>query len=44
MLITPGSAGFYKYVVQNVKDLELLMMHNRYSPFGHPMALLHAAC
>ncbi len=23
------SAGFYKYVVSNVKDLELLMMHNR---------------
>ncbi|KAK9868821.1 hypothetical protein WJX84_006397 [Apatococcus fuscideae] len=22
-------SGFYKYVVQNVKDLELLMMHNR---------------
>ena len=23
------SAGFYKFVVNNVQDLELLMMHNR---------------
>ena len=22
-------AGFYKFVVSNVKELELLMMHNR---------------
>lgn len=25
----PRPAGFYKFVVSNVQDLELLMMHNR---------------
>ena len=37
-----SAAGFYKFVVHNVKDLELLLMHNRYATYM-PAVVLHKA-
>ncbi|KAJ9525265.1 hypothetical protein QJQ45_020793 [Haematococcus lacustris] len=33
--------GFQKFIVSNVKDLELLLMHNRYSPEHEPRSAPH---
>lgn len=32
--------GFKKFLVHNVKDLELLMMHNRYKTITSPVSFL----
>ena len=36
--------GFKKFVVHNVQELELLMMHNRYSLLYYFLLLMFSAC
>lgn len=37
-------AGFYKFVVHNVKELELLLMHNRWVEWKSPAEDFAGSC